>query len=438
MARDIIFEIITTNGERRQICTETFQQEPTETSKQPIRTRYLDPVTGYQPISDQYFPIWSVPAFQFQNRVALLDFCQVAASPDIAKCNDWSGRYNAPRVCAEFDSDYQPFDNKCALGILLCQTNNLDNNICSQYEIEKFVEMLTDDVLREFIAEDSNCWKCPTDCAGPGGGPVCDKSNIQYPNRFEIMEPTETNKQPIKTRYLGHMTLPFPRTSPVGRAGLLVSSILKISEGIIMFKRGMQTVRVEQGNNKLFKDRLWNRPKQPIRTRYLGHMTVYQPIRDHVEDLTEHWHDPILENCGQSIGLIRNVSKHDVHALLDTIKSWVLSGVVFLSLSISLALYLSLSHSLSLSLSLSLPLSLSHLSIMDLARDDTKINSHNEQRCSYKTEACTIEKRTESAFVEEAWCFHANPSLSGGAIPHLILSWGRRRQTDQTHCSFIP
>eukprot|EP00116_Pleurobrachia_bachei_P018959 sb/3479221/ len=32
-----------------------------ETSKQPIRTRYLSHVTGYQPIRDQYFLIWSVP-----------------------------------------------------------------------------------------------------------------------------------------------------------------------------------------------------------------------------------------------------------------------------------------------------------------------------------------------------------------------------------------
>eukprot|EP00116_Pleurobrachia_bachei_P010707 sb/3470969/ len=36
-------------------------QESTETSKQPIRTRYLGHVTGYQPISDQYFLIRSVP-----------------------------------------------------------------------------------------------------------------------------------------------------------------------------------------------------------------------------------------------------------------------------------------------------------------------------------------------------------------------------------------
>eukprot|EP00116_Pleurobrachia_bachei_P017676 sb/3477938/ len=32
----------------------------TEISKQPIRTRYLDHVTGYQPIKDRYFLIRSV------------------------------------------------------------------------------------------------------------------------------------------------------------------------------------------------------------------------------------------------------------------------------------------------------------------------------------------------------------------------------------------
>eukprot|EP00116_Pleurobrachia_bachei_P015562 sb/3475824/ len=38
-----------------------IKQEPTDTSKQPIKTRYLDHVTGYQPIRDQYFLIRSVP-----------------------------------------------------------------------------------------------------------------------------------------------------------------------------------------------------------------------------------------------------------------------------------------------------------------------------------------------------------------------------------------
>eukprot|EP00116_Pleurobrachia_bachei_P016081 sb/3476343/ len=40
----------------------TSNQEPTETSKQPIRTSYLGHVTGYQPIMDLYFLIRPVHA----------------------------------------------------------------------------------------------------------------------------------------------------------------------------------------------------------------------------------------------------------------------------------------------------------------------------------------------------------------------------------------
>ena len=36
-------------------------QESTQSSKQPIRTRYLGHVTGNQPIRDQYFMVRSVP-----------------------------------------------------------------------------------------------------------------------------------------------------------------------------------------------------------------------------------------------------------------------------------------------------------------------------------------------------------------------------------------
>ena len=42
--------------------TMSKDQETTEFRKQPIRTRYLGNVTGYQPIRDQYFLIRSVPA----------------------------------------------------------------------------------------------------------------------------------------------------------------------------------------------------------------------------------------------------------------------------------------------------------------------------------------------------------------------------------------
>eukprot|EP00116_Pleurobrachia_bachei_P002404 sb/3462666/ len=43
------------------VVEEERGQQPTDTSKQPIKTRYLGHVTGYQPIRDQYFLIRSVP-----------------------------------------------------------------------------------------------------------------------------------------------------------------------------------------------------------------------------------------------------------------------------------------------------------------------------------------------------------------------------------------
>eukprot|EP00116_Pleurobrachia_bachei_P009871 sb/3470133/ len=44
------------------LCGFPIVQEPTEISKQPIRTRYLGHVNGHRPIRDQYFLIQSVSA----------------------------------------------------------------------------------------------------------------------------------------------------------------------------------------------------------------------------------------------------------------------------------------------------------------------------------------------------------------------------------------
>eukprot|EP00116_Pleurobrachia_bachei_P008250 sb/3468512/ len=44
-----------------QCFTSFYQELPTETSKQPIRTLYLDHVTGYQPTRDQYNTLGSYP-----------------------------------------------------------------------------------------------------------------------------------------------------------------------------------------------------------------------------------------------------------------------------------------------------------------------------------------------------------------------------------------
>eukprot|EP00116_Pleurobrachia_bachei_P002896 sb/3463158/ len=78
---------------------DTRYQEPTETSKQPIRTRYLGHVIGYQPIRDHYFLIRSVPtrynwSHHFQKTVkmekiqTLLNKGNKANSPNHIKKNE--------------------------------------------------------------------------------------------------------------------------------------------------------------------------------------------------------------------------------------------------------------------------------------------------------------------------------------------------------------
>eukprot|EP00116_Pleurobrachia_bachei_P003680 sb/3463942/ len=52
------FRMPETKGKR---SPNSAKEEPIETSKQPIKTRYLGHVTGYQPIRDEYFLIRSVP-----------------------------------------------------------------------------------------------------------------------------------------------------------------------------------------------------------------------------------------------------------------------------------------------------------------------------------------------------------------------------------------
>eukprot|EP00116_Pleurobrachia_bachei_P008489 sb/3468751/ len=69
--------------------------EPTETSKQPIRTRYLGHVTSYQPIRDQYFLIWSVP--------------------DLETCQSLPG--NIPMICNHPSSDMAGVGPGTTLGL---------------------------------------------------------------------------------------------------------------------------------------------------------------------------------------------------------------------------------------------------------------------------------------------------------------------------------
>eukprot|EP00116_Pleurobrachia_bachei_P005160 sb/3465422/ len=70
------------------------------------------------------------------------------------------------------------------------------------------------------------------------------------------MEPTETSKQQIRSRYLGHVS----GYQPIRDQYFLIRSV-----PALFIVKGQEPTEIS---------------KQPIRTHYLGHVTGYQPIRD--------------------------------------------------------------------------------------------------------------------------------------------------------------
>ena len=69
-------------------------QEPTDTSKRPIRTRYLGHLTGYQPIRDQYFLILLTPPVD--TSLPLLRDPVLNGTADIPEDRDLTGLADEP------------------------------------------------------------------------------------------------------------------------------------------------------------------------------------------------------------------------------------------------------------------------------------------------------------------------------------------------------
>eukprot|EP00116_Pleurobrachia_bachei_P011238 sb/3471500/ len=84
-------------------------------------------------------------------------------------------------------------------------------------------------------------------------------------------EPTETNKQPIRTRYLGHVT----GYQPIRDQYFLIRPVT-IFDGCDRLTKILSSKQV----SATMTTRIVETNKQPIRTHYLGHVTGYQPISD--------------------------------------------------------------------------------------------------------------------------------------------------------------
>eukprot|EP00116_Pleurobrachia_bachei_P014311 sb/3474573/ len=82
----LIYLKINSRQSRSNIFLSAYHGEPTETSKQPIKTRYLGRVTGYQPIRDQ---LQSVPNISI---IPFFDSRYVLEKEDTMIVVAWPGR----------------------------------------------------------------------------------------------------------------------------------------------------------------------------------------------------------------------------------------------------------------------------------------------------------------------------------------------------------
>eukprot|EP00116_Pleurobrachia_bachei_P017939 sb/3478201/ len=97
-------------------------QEPTEISKQPIRTRYLV-VTGYQPIREQYFLIQSVPGMCLHvplkpvsctfyveiihNMYCVSRYSSIGFSFESLPAQSW--QFNNVNICFRYEHDFEEY-----------------------------------------------------------------------------------------------------------------------------------------------------------------------------------------------------------------------------------------------------------------------------------------------------------------------------------------
>eukprot|EP00116_Pleurobrachia_bachei_P010824 sb/3471086/ len=163
-------------------------KEPTDTSKQPIRTRYLGQVTGYQPIRDQYFLIRPVPGV---NQFHTLS----------CPCYLDQGRTSSDRLCTCFG---RFLDHNSAVP----WERGFQTRQCSDHSSRALFERshLTEQgasVDLWFGSDPSLTRK------KEGLSKVCYVLTLLYickeAPETQSGEPTDTSKQPIRSRYLGHL-----------------------------------------------------------------------------------------------------------------------------------------------------------------------------------------------------------------------------------------
>eukprot|EP00116_Pleurobrachia_bachei_P002959 sb/3463221/ len=254
-------------------------KEPTETSKQPIRTRYLGHVTGYQPIRDQYLLTYSLRLGRLQV-LQLHTLCRDTVYILKHILNPWVNTSTVPR---------QNTINKVNLSLGFLQdlpTNILDlilpevlhkrglgylHTVISAHLDQHVTEGLGNERERILVVfhllelpigtllPDSGFLGCGSDHAGSLGG-------VEFP---------DTSLTLYNVAHLGG-------GKRGGVRGMELEGGVSYLGVYLLFDFGFGVWAVA-GSSKVGQEVIkepTETSKQPIRTRYLGHVTGYQPIRD--------------------------------------------------------------------------------------------------------------------------------------------------------------
>eukprot|EP00116_Pleurobrachia_bachei_P008383 sb/3468645/ len=227
--------LLTSEGEKEYLAVSTVPQPGTETSKQPIRTRYLCHVTGYQPIRDQYFLIRSMASAVAGGGAggggsmfgSLRKFDAYPKTIDDFRIKTCGGAtitiVSGIIMIALFLAELNFY-----LGVSIRETLLMDTTRSELMDI--YIDVTFHKIPCEYLSSTqlttitttTNCKYPPpsdlsVDAMDVSGGQQVDVDQDVQKIRLGLdgepylpvttsQEPTETSKQPIRTSYLGHVT----------------------------------------------------------------------------------------------------------------------------------------------------------------------------------------------------------------------------------------
>eukprot|EP00116_Pleurobrachia_bachei_P004843 sb/3465105/ len=207
--------------------------KPTETSKQPIRTGYLG-----QPIRDQYFLIRSVPAAHHnQSRVSFI--IGLAANQNSLSSRDWLSANQGPVLPGISDCLFTCFGRFLMITFKLQVTLYL-LSITHQLQID---DLISGDRARKAMVSISIAADQSTLVKRRAGDRTARSENAAL--RTKLSEHTVENKMGFS-------------------AAVQVQRLMKLTVDSSSAANAMEPTDTS---------------KRSIRTRYLGHVTGYQPIR---------------------------------------------------------------------------------------------------------------------------------------------------------------